>query len=187
MKRILLTAATSLWLIFLVALGARLGFTWQQERKFPHDVLAVAMFSQETGSIAQALATGKGFSSPFGKDTGPTAWLTPVYPLLVAGIFRVFGIVTRASFFAVVFLNALFSSSVCLAIFHAGKRVAGQSVATGAAWLWAIFPNAVIVPFEWVWDTSLSALLAAVILWATLKLSESARLRDWCAYGLLWG
>jgi len=187
MKRILLTAATSLWLIFLVALGARLGFAWQQERKFPHDVLAVAMFSQETGSIAQALATGKGFSSPFGKDTGPTAWLTPVYPLLVAGIFRVFGIVTRASFFAVVFLNALFSSSVCLAIFHAGKRVAGQSVATGAAWLWAIFPNAVIVPFEWVWDTSLSALLAAVILWATLKLAESARLRDWCAYGLLWG
>src|SRR5579864_9505101 len=70
-----------------------------------------------------------------------------------------------ASFFAIVFLNALFSSGVCVAIFHAGKRVAGLGVASGAAWLWAIFPNAVIVPFEWVWDTSLSALLAATILW----------------------
>ncbi|HEY6943856.1 MAG TPA: hypothetical protein VI431_01860, partial [Candidatus Acidoferrum sp.] len=94
------TAATSLGLIFALALGTRLGFAWNQQRKFPHDVLAPAMFSQETGSIAASLATGKGFSSPFGKETGPTAWLTPVYPLLVAGVFRVFGIFTRASFFA---------------------------------------------------------------------------------------
>src|SRR5215472_547725 len=152
MKRILPKAATSLRLIFLVALVARLSFAWYQERKFPHDVLAPAMFSQETGSIAKSLASGKGFSSPFGKDTGPTAWLTPVYPLLVAGIFRVFGIFTRPAFFAVVFLNALFSSFACVAISYAGKRIAGTGVASGAAWLWAIFPNAVIVPFEWVWD-----------------------------------
>src|SRR6516225_4821286 len=163
MKGILPKAVTSLWLIFLLAFGARLGFAWQQERKFPRDVLAPAMFSQETGSIAKSLATGKGFSSPFGKDTGPTAWLTPVYPLLVAGVFRVFGIFTRASFFAVVFLNALFSSGVCVAIFHAAKRIAGLGVASGAAWLWAIFPSAVMMPFEWVWDTSLSALLGATI------------------------
>jgi 4-amino-4-deoxy-L-arabinose transferase-like glycosyltransferase len=187
MKRILLTAATSWWLIFLVALLARLGFAWYMERQIPRDVLAPASFAQETGSIAQSLATGKGFSSPFGKDTGPTAWLTPVYPLLVAGIFRVFGVFTRASFFTVVFLNALFSSGVCVAIFHVGKRVAGTGVASGAAWLWAIFPNAVIVPFEWVWDTSLSALLASTILLATLNLAESGRYRDWCLYGLLWG
>ncbi len=187
MKRLFLKTTASVWLIFLVALGARLGFAWNEQRKFPHDVLAVAMFSQETGSIAKALAMGKGFSSPFGKDTGPTAWLTPVYPLLVAGIFRGFGIFTRASFFAVVFLNALFSCGVCVAIFHAGKRISGLGVASGAAWLWAIFPNAVMMPFEWVWDTSLTALLGATLLWATLELAESTRWRDWCAYGLLWG
>jgi hypothetical protein len=187
MKKILLSAATSVWLIFLVALGARLGFAWNQERKIPYDMLAPASFAQETGSIAYALATGKGFSSPFRKETGATAWLTPVYPLLVAGIFKVFGIFTRASFFAVVFLNSLFSAGACVAIFHAGKRIAGLGAASVAAWLWAIFPNAVMVPFEWVWDTALSALLGAVILWATLQLAESQRWRDWCAYGLLWG
>jgi hypothetical protein len=185
--KILLTAATSLWVIFLVALGARLGFAWDQERKIPHDVLAPASFAQETGSIAYALATGKGFSSPFRKETGPTAWLTPVYPLLVGGIFRIFGIFTRSSFFAVVFLNAILSSGACIAIFHAGKRIGGLGVASGAAWLWAIFPNAVMVPFEWVWDTSLAALLGAVIFWATLELAESQLLRHWCAYGALWG
>jgi len=187
MKRIPPKAVTSLGLIFLVALVARLSFAWYQERKFPHDVLAPAMFSQETGSIAKSLASGKGFSSPFGKDTGPTAWLTPVYPLLVAGIFRVFGIFSRASFFAVVLLNALFSSGVCVPAFYAGKRVAGLGVASAAAWLWALFPNAVMFPFEWVWDTSLAALLGASILWATIELAESQRWRDWSMYGLLWG
>src|SRR5205085_7043044 len=175
MKKILLTAARSVWLMFVVAVAARLAFVWHEERKFPHDLLAPAMFSQETGSIAKSLATGKGFSSPFGKDTGPSAWLTPVYPLLVAGIFRVFGVFTRASFFAVVFLNALFSSGVCVAVFYAGKRVAGTRVASGAAWLWALFPNAVMFPFEWVWDTSLAALLRATILWATLELVDTTR------------
>jgi hypothetical protein len=187
MRRRLLAAATSLSLIFLVALGTRLGFAWDQTRKIPREVIGIASFAQETGSIASALVRGKGFSSPFGRETGPTAWLTPVYPLLVAGVFRVFGIFTNASFFAVVFLNALFSSAVCIAIFHAGKRIGGLGVASGAAWLWALFPNAVMVPFEWVWDTSLSALLGATILWATRELAESQRLRDWCGYGLLWG
>lgn len=186
-KRILLAGATSVWLILIVALGARLGFAWDQERQIPREMLAPASFAQETGSIASALVKGKGFSSPFGRETGPTAWLTPVYPLVVAGVFRVFGVATRASFFAVFFLNAVFSSAVCIAIFHAGKRIGGLGVASGAAWLWALFPNAVMVPFEWVWDTSLSALLGATILWATLELAESQRMRDWCGYGLLWG
>jgi dolichyl-phosphate-mannose-protein mannosyltransferase len=167
--------------------GSAAGVCVESGAQDSEDVLAIASFSQETGSIAYALATGKGFSSPFRTETGPTAWLTPVYPLLVAGVFRVFGIFTRASFFIVLLLNALFSSGVCLAIFHAAKRIAGLGVASAAAWLWAIFPNAVMVPFEWVWDTSLAALLGAAIFWATLELAESRRLRDWCAYGLLWG
>src|SRR5690349_20872429 len=140
-------AATSLLLIVLVALGARLGFAANQVHKMPAELVGTVPFENETGNIAFAVATGKGFSSPFRTETGPTAWLTPVYPLLVAGIFEVFGILTRTSFFAVVFLNALFSSGVCVAIFYVGKHVAGLGVSSLAAWLWAIFPNAVMVPF----------------------------------------
>ena len=109
--------------IVLVAMGARLTFAWSQVRKIPKEVIGSAPFEHETGSIAYSLATGKGFSSPFRRETGPTAWLTPVYPLLVAGIFRVFGIFTAESFYAVVILNALFSSAACIPIFFAGKRI----------------------------------------------------------------
>ena len=49
-------------------------------------------FGFETGSIAGAIARGEGFSSPFGvPNTGPTAWIAPLYPYLVAGVFKIFG------------------------------------------------------------------------------------------------
>jgi hypothetical protein len=181
-------AGTSLLLIVLVALAARLGFAANQVHKMPREAVGPVSFENETGNIACALATGKGFSSPFRRETGPTAWLTPVYPLLVAGVFRIFGILSAGSFFAVVFLNALFSSAACIPIFFAGRKIAGLPAASGAAWLWALFPYAVMMPFEWVWDTCLAALLGALLLWATLELAESAhRTKHWCGYGLLWG
>ena len=171
----------------VVALAARGGYAWNEWRQFPANVRARSAFFQETGNIAQALARGKGFSDLFRQGTGPTAWLTPVYPLILAGIFRVFGIFTNASFAAALALNVAFSGAVCVPIFYAGRKIAGVGVGATAAWLWAIYPNAIIIPFWWVWDTCLTTLLAALIFWFTLELAESERARDWCLYGLLWG
>lgn len=174
-------------LIVVVALAGRVAFAWYEVRQISPQALSIVPFQTETGHIAYSIASGKGFSSPFQRDTGPTAWLAPVYPYLLAGIFKLFGIYTLHSFFAALVLNILFSAGACVPIFYAGKRIAGLGVASAAAWLWALFPNAIIIPFEWIWDTSLSALLMATLLWATLELAESRRVRDWCLYGLLWG
>jgi 4-amino-4-deoxy-L-arabinose transferase-like glycosyltransferase len=182
----LLRLATSLWIILLVAAGLRFGYAWDQQRKIPEEIL-LGRFQQETGNIAYSVAAGRGFSSPWLRESGPTAFLAPVYPLLLAGIFRIFGIETIHSFFAAAFLNIVFSVLACVPIFYAGKRLAGSGAGSLAAWFWALLPNAVIFPFEWIWDTSLSALLAATLLWATLTVAESPRMRNWCAYGLLWG
>jgi len=187
MKSQLRKAATSLSLILVIALGARATFAWNQERKMRADLVGLVPFLNETGNIAYSLAAGHGFSSPYWQETGPTAWLTPVYPALVAGVFMVFGIHTAHSFFAIVSLNILFSAAACVPIFYAGKRVGGLAVASGAAWLWAIFPNAIMIPYEWVWDTSLAALLTAMILWTTIELADSQCVRGWYLYGLLWG
>jgi len=187
MKRGLLKAATSLALILLIALGARVAYAWNQERQMRAELVGLVPFLNETGNIAFSLAKGHGFSSPYWQETGPTAWLTPVYPALVAAIFKVFGIHTPHSFFAIVFLNILFSTAACVPLFYIGKRVGGLGVASGAAWLWAIFPNAILIPYQWVWDTSLAALLMATILWTTLKLADTQSVRAWCGYGLLWG
>ena len=186
MKQKLIRTITSIWLISLVALGVRTAYAWNQQRQIPGDALVIR-FQQESGFIAAALASGKGFSSPMGRDTGPTAWLPPTYPLLLSGLFRIFGVETVRSFLAAVGMNIVFSAGACLPIFYAGRRVAGVPVASAAAWFWALLPTAVTFPFEWIWDSSLVALLAATLLWATLKLADSPRLRNWCAYGLVWG
>jgi hypothetical protein len=186
-KHKIVAAAGSLWLIAAVAIVCRVGYAYEQVREIPAEALASVPFEQETGNIAMALATGRGYSSPMRSDTGATAWLAPVYPLMVAGIFCVLGVFTLHAFYAAAALNIIFSATTCVPIYFAGRRIAGIGAASVAAWLWAVFPNAIVIPFQWIWDTSLTALLAATILWATLALAESRRMRDWCAYGFLWG
>ena len=186
MKR-LQAIATSLTLIVAIAFVARVGFAVSQARKIPDAALAHVPFENETGSIAQAIATGQGYSNPFARNTGPTAWLTPIYPWLAVAAFKIFGVFTIRAFYFLVFLNIVFSSVACVPLYAVGKRIAGIGVGAIAAWLWAVYPNAVMTPFEWIWDTSLATLLSVVLLWATMLLAESRRMRDWCLYGLLWG
>ena len=59
MRQIFRKAATSLLLIVLVALGARLAFAWNETRKMPSEVLRTVPFQTETGHIAYSLAAGK--------------------------------------------------------------------------------------------------------------------------------
>jgi hypothetical protein len=42
-------------------------------------------------NIASALADGEGFSNPFRDRTGPTAWMPPILPALLAGLLRLSG------------------------------------------------------------------------------------------------
>ena len=44
-----------------------------------------------------------------------------------------------------------------------------------------------MLSFESLWESSLSALLGAAVLWATLWLADRTSSRDWSLYGLLWG
>src|ERR1700694_6358729 len=109
----LLKAATSLLLIVVVAVGARVAFAWYEERQISPQVLSVIPFQTETGHIAYSIASGKGFSSPFQRDTGPTAWLAPVYPYLLAGIFKLFGTFSYKSLLTIRMLDIAFSALTC--------------------------------------------------------------------------
>jgi hypothetical protein len=177
---------TSVWFIAAAALGARLAFTWDQQRKIPHQVLATIPFDQEAGNIAFALSQGRGFSNLFRQNTGPTAWLAPVYPLLLSLIFRIFGAFTLASFFAAAILNAFFSAAATFPIYELSRRVGSPNVAIVTCWLWVFLPAGILMPFEWIWDTSLSVLLSATLVWMTLKIAEAAKPRMWVSYGALW-
>src|SRR5271156_1095803 len=169
----ILRAVKSPWLIAFVALVVRLGFVYDFEAGLPRQAVSTIPFLFEVGNIANSIATGHGFGSPFRVNTGPTAWMTPLFPMILAELFRVFGSYTFHAWLAVVVLNVLCCSGACLPLLFVGRRIGGTNLGAGAAWLWAIFPNAILLPVESMWDASLSALLAITILWATLALDDS--------------
>ncbi len=144
-------------------------------------------FGWEMGRIGAAIASGQGFSNPFGPQTGPTAWEPPLYPYLVAGVFRVFGIYSRPSAFVLLAINSAFSALTCIPIFLVARRIFSEKVAVGAAWAWALLPNVMFWSTRAVWETSLAGLLLASIVWMALKLQDEEGWLPWLQFGLLWG
>lgn len=144
-------------------------------------------FGWEMGRIGAAIASGHGFSNAFGAPTGPTAWEPPLYPYLTAGVFHIFGIYSRTSAFVLLSINSFFSALTCIPIFLIARRIFSEKVAVGSAWTWALLPYAMSWCTRWVWETSLSALLVAVIFWLALTMEDRAGLLPWLEFGLLWG
>jgi 4-amino-4-deoxy-L-arabinose transferase-like glycosyltransferase len=144
-------------------------------------------FGFEMGRIAASLASGHGFSNPFGPPTGPTAWEPPFYPYLTAGVFLLFGIYSKTSAFVLLTVNSVFSALTCIPIFRIARRMFSERVAVGSAWAWALLPNVMFWCTRYVWETSLSALLVATIFWLTLILEDRDDWLPWIEFGLVWG
>ncbi len=145
-------------------------------------------FGWEMGRIAKSIATGHGYSSPFVAETNfPTAWEPPLYPYLMAGIFKVFGVYTHASAFILLAINSLFSALICVPLFFLGLRLFTLRVAKWAAWTWALFPYAMYWPVKWFWETSITAFVLTCLVLLTLKLTESRTVLPWLGWGALWG
>lgn len=143
-------------------------------------------FGYEIGRVARSIAEGHGFGSPFHGNTGPTAWLAPLYPYMVAGMFRVFGTYTHASGIALLTLNSLFAALTAIPIYFIAERMLGARIARWSAWMWALVPVFYWTAVRWAWETSFSTLLLMLVLLLTLRL-EDLDWPAWFAWGLLWG
>ncbi len=154
-------------------------------------------FGWETGRVAASLVAGHGYSSPFGGDTGPTAWMTPGFTLLLAGVFKLFGIYSALSACVILAIDSLFQALTIPVVFEMGVRTAGRRAAVWAAWIWALDPGILQYAARWIWETSLSALLFAAVLVLGMRMRgvgarqplplAPRRVRDWLLFGLLWG
>lgn len=107
-------------LIFLLALSIRAALIY---RNFPDEGWSKIGNGFELGSIAANLASGRGFSSPFGDGDTPTAWIAPLIPFLWSLVFRVFGIFTDPSLVAIFTLQALSRSISCVIYMHLLERL----------------------------------------------------------------
>ena len=144
-------------------------------------------FAGETGRIAQSIVEGRGFSSPFRGSTGPTAMIPPVYPALLAGVFRLFGIYTKASALAILSLDSLFSALTCIPVFLIAQRSFGGRTGVWAGWVWAFFPYAIYFSADFIWVTTLATLMLVLLFLAALHFEDSPRVALWIGCGVLAG
>jgi hypothetical protein len=140
----------------------------------------------EPGNVARSLLTGNGFGSPF-LSHQPSAIMTPVYPLILTGIFAIFGVHTKAAIIAALGLNSLFSALAAIPIFLVARKSFGDTTARLAGWVWAFFPYGVYFAAEWAWSTHLLLLCLCWLLYLSQRLEISTSLPCWAGFGLLAG
>jgi hypothetical protein len=158
-------------------------------------------FGWEMGRIARALATGFGYADPFTGHSGPTAWSPPLYPLLIAAVFKVFGVYTAASAWVLLTINSIFSAATSSVIYEIAARCfhrtgRARKIALWSGWLWALYPAAMQFAVRWIWDMCLTAFLFSKIFVVALRVrgigeqapdSKSSTTIRWAAFGLLAG
>ena len=140
----------------------------------------------EQGNVARALVAGHGFGSPFWSNQ-PSAIVPPVYPLIVAGIFLVFGVHTAQSIFAVHAFDCLINSLACIPIVLVAGRSFGKRVGRWAGWVWVFFPYGIYFAAAWAWSTHLLLLSLLWLIYLAQDMERSPRLGLWAAFGLLAG
>jgi 4-amino-4-deoxy-L-arabinose transferase-like glycosyltransferase len=167
-------------------------------------------FGYEMARVARALVTGHGYADPFSGHTGPTAWIPPLYPLLIAAIFKLSGIYTAKSAWILLAINSVFSAATAVFIYQIAVRCYGRKVALWSAWIWALYPAAMQYATRWIWETSLTTFLFTAVLALAIKM-RGILLRErlpargdpgiedpsdqrtqqtasqWLLFGLLWG
>ena len=144
-------------------------------------------FGWEMGRVARSIALGHGFSSPYGGNTGPTAWEPPLYPYLMGGVFKLFGIYTHASAWVLLSINSLFTTLTCLPIFWIAHRTFGERIAVWSAASWALCPYVWYWSVHWIWDTTFTPLVLACLFLLALELQEWPGWRGWALFGALYG
>lgn len=109
--------------------------------------------------IAVSLIHGGGYASPFRFSSGPTAILSPGYPLLIAAFLR-FTKTGRIAVFVLVGFQIILSILIIPLIMWIARRLFGVRTANLTGLIYAISPPMLMLPL-YIWDTTLSALLLA--------------------------
>jgi hypothetical protein len=170
----------STWIVLAVALFARLIVLALVIVANPHNWL----YSRgiEMGLLANSLLHGQGYSSPFGGFTGPTAFIAPGYPTLIAAVFLVFGSYSFASAIAIMVLQTGISVLTIWWMMEVARVTLGFRTAVLAGSFWAIS-----LPLLWIptifWETSISACAIAGTIAFALRARRKPTIATWMLMG----
>jgi hypothetical protein len=136
----------------------------------------------EMGLLADSLVHGLGYSSPFGVPTGPTAFIAPGYPTLVAGVFLIFGTYSFVSAIVIMSLQLGVCMVTLWLLMHICRRVLDTQTAIVAGAFWAISPPVLWMPTLF-WETSISACALPLMVALLLRYRHKPTTTTWVVLG----
>jgi hypothetical protein len=162
-----MSSRRALWIVCLVAALHGLFFIWYQGPDW------ATQWPDQEGyrRLGRALAeTGRFTKLPYAPRFAPEVIRTPLYPAVVALVYRIFG----TSQLAVALTQTVFLALIAALVWGIGRRVAPEPIAIAAAAAVALFPPlpyfAALVMTE-VWTT----LLFTAAMWAALRAVSTDR------------
>ena len=145
-------------------------------------------FGAEVCRLASHIAAGQGFRAPFhAGDSGPSAWVAPVYPYFVAGIFWLLGSYSRASAITILALQCLMGAATGIGIYRLGGRTFGERIGFWAALIWTCSPVFFRWPASYIWDFSATALVLTLCFILTIDAGRKGTRKSWRWLGAAWG
>jgi len=166
--------------ILLLALVLRLFVLWVVIKNYPPTWLYTR--GMEMGWLAKSLLDGLGLSSPFGVPTGPSAFVAPGYPILVAGVFRLFGSYSFTSAVFIICVQIALNLVTVWLMMGIARKLFDQRVAVIAGLVWACSLPLIWMPTIF-WDTSLAICLLVGLLALVLCLRETTTWLSWIYLG----
>lgn len=185
------TILTALW-IFGVALAIRVLFFAVQVSHGPAMWSHTApMVESEMGFIATNLAQGRGFSSPFGLGSTPSAWVPPLIPLLWALIIRCVGSATGYTARIIGFVDTV-PSACCVVVYwliarHVLRaRQALRPAAILVAAIFCVWPDS-LYALDNIWYFPWQELATAVMVLLGMRWIDRPSLRTAVPLGIVAG
>ncbi len=138
--------------------------------------------------IARAIVAGKGFSNPFQVDTGPTAWMPPLYSFFLAVLIYIFkyklivgGVIVLLKNLVLVFTGMM--------IYETAKKTFRTIPPVSSILLYAVF---LLVYFRWFFQLThdswlLLFLVCVLFLYADTIIATIKGLKRFVSWGILGG
>lgn len=167
-------------IILSIGLAMRLLVLWTVIKHYSPQWLFTR--GMEMGWLAKSILDGQGLSSPFGVPTGPSAFVAPGYPILIAGVFHVFGSYSNASAIFVICVQIALNLITIWLMMGIARTLFDEDAAVIAGMVWACSLPLIWMPTIF-WDTSIAICLMVGLLALVLRLRERTTAWSWILLG----
>jgi 4-amino-4-deoxy-L-arabinose transferase-like glycosyltransferase len=135
--------------------------------------------------IARNLIQGRGLSTTlaiFAAIPGqPTSIQPPLYPLILAGMFSIFG----ENYLAVRLLQAVVSAGICLCVYLIGKKTVGEGMGRLAGVIAIFYPPLVMYTRPLMTETFYTFFFCLLVLLLVQFATRAFRIMDYIRFGIL--